>query len=86
MLKNFQILPENSSKHPREIFVLMNIYRALSHLYINFLRIRWIPAGEKLYGYVGVSEKELKRFEVSEKENQFERVNANWNELESCLH
>jgi len=50
------------------------------------LRIRWIPTGEKLYGYVGVSEKELKRFEVSDKENQFERVNANWNELENCLH
>ena len=55
-------------------------------MYINFLRIRWIPTGEKLYAYVGVSEKELKRFEVSDKDSQFERVNDNWNELENCLH
>lgn len=57
----------------------------MSQLYINFLRVRLIKNEEKLYAYVAISDKDFKRFEVSNNKDKVERINKNWEELEKCL-
>jgi hypothetical protein len=54
-------------------------------MYINFLRMRLVKNEEKLYAYVAISDKDFKRFEVSNNKDKVERINKNWEELEKCL-
>jgi len=83
-LKNSPVLSANTSIFQEDYNLIYN--RALSQLYINFLRLRWVNGGDqKLYGYVAVNEKDFRRFEVSESSDKFERINQNWEELEKCL-
>ncbi len=61
------------------------MFRALSRLYANFFRIRWVYGDSKVYGYIALENNDFTRFEASKSTDRHERINQNWEELEKCI-